>query len=209
MFSGEEIFEEFESASGIKTDARSGETNQKVGRSAARSFDRGEGMHIEKGASYRFAGWIPDWTRDDDKLRQVLTARSNSHDRMMAYELTAAQLRAIPLVQLLLYEKHKESIARPGGYAALQTAIAYRSWREGMHSPAVAESLGVSAPMVRQCLLRMRDVARSLGFEEDVSKHWTAGTRVKRKRKPAATQPPEKNWDRSRLALARPNPPSG
>jgi hypothetical protein len=185
MFSDEEIFKELESASVVKEISQYGEGGQRGDRSAALRFDRSEGMYIEKGATYRFAAWIPEWTRDNDKLRQVLAVRNQNHAQNSYNDLSPAQLKGIPLVQLILHEKHQKSIARPGGYAALQAAIAYRSWREGMHAKEVAATLGVSANMVRQCLFRMRDIARKLEFETEQQRHWSYRTTTNHKRKPS------------------------
>src|ERR1035437_6288635 len=91
----------------------------------------------------RLRKWIPEWTSSDEKLRKVLLRRIQmhkhySHVNMKAFRLMQAEICAI----------HNDAVARAGSYAALQAAIAYRSWRLGWHSPDVAESLGVSPGMV-------------------------------------------------------------
>lgn len=122
----------------------------------------------------RLRKWIPEWTASDDKLRAVLSVRIKQHSH---YRMPRGP-RGLTETQISLIADHKAAIKRAGSYEALQAAIAYRSFRLGWHSPAVAESLGVTAGMVRQCLARMRNLARELGFEENEPQHWSRGVKL-------------------------------
>jgi hypothetical protein len=190
MFKDAEISAEFESACAARTVTQFGDGAQRSARSAASMFGRRRaGMHIEAGPRYRHATWIPEWSRNDEKLRQVLAIRNKRH-KNYSKELTPAQLQGIPLVQLMYYDKHRELVARHG-YMELQAAIAWRSWREGMYAKDIGPALGVSAGHVRQSLYRMREIARKLGFEtaED-QRHWSHGVKTNHKRKPSITLQP-------------------
>ena len=58
-------------------------------------------------------------------------------------------------------------------------AIAFRSWRLGMDSVEVAETLGTTPQAVRVYLWRFRDIAKRLGFEVGRAGHTAGMTRKK------------------------------
>jgi hypothetical protein len=127
--------------------------------------------------------YIPPFAFNDEQLRHVLCSRAyryvhHSQPVPMTWDYVAVNEEATvmalagheieagaPEVQHDIQDRHIAAIKRAGGYLELQAAIAWRSWREGMPSPAVAESLGVSPWMVRQALRRLRAIASKLGYE--------------------------------------------
>jgi hypothetical protein len=131
-----------------------------------------ENIHTERHAT-RLRKWIPEWAASDEKLRAVLSARIQCH----ATHFRSYLRRGLSGSELAILVRHKAAIKRAGSYEALHAAIAYRSFRLGWHSSAVAESLGVTAAMVRMNLMRMRDTARRLGFEENEPQHWSRGVK--------------------------------
>jgi DNA-binding CsgD family transcriptional regulator len=67
---------------------------------------------------------------------------------------------------------HVKAVRRAGSWMSLQAAVCYRSWRLGMDSCTIAESLGISPQVVRVTLRRTMMTARKLGL--DCSQpHWT------------------------------------
>lgn len=73
-----------------------------------------------------------------------------------------------PRVQHEMQARHRAAIRRAGGFLQHLSAVAYRSWRLGQDSVAVAQSLGIEPCNVRAILQRLRDTARDLGFDAGV-----------------------------------------
>lgn len=84
-------------------------------------------------------------------------------------------------------EAHMAAVRRAGGYLQLQSAIAYRAWRLGQDSCAIAETLGMSPMAIRVNLQRICEVARKIGYDT-FRRHYSFGRpRPKRNRRPAVT----------------------
>jgi len=163
-------------------------------------------MHQELAPPMRHARWIPAWAASDSALRLVIMVRVFSYtqhgktlrkgggtlpkslqndyvkisrlaDAYFAESITNVCPKAVAApAQKLISARHKEAVQRAGGYAALTAAISFRSFRLGWKSQQIAESLGVTASMVRQQIFRLREVARALKLESpDENRHWTAG----------------------------------
>ncbi len=151
-------------------------------------------MGTERHVARRHARWTPAFAANDVQLRKVIAQRLwnfiqgvgigrndgsghvpdelvNDWQRLcrMADEVEEQRARRdishLSTYQQQLIRTHRESVKRAGGYAELQAAIAYRSWRLGQDSVAVGESLGMSPQSVRVNLQRMSEMARRLGFE--------------------------------------------
>jgi hypothetical protein len=70
-----------------------------------------------------------------------------------------------PQIQREMNIMHIQAIVRAGSYLALQSSIAYKRWRLGEDSVTIAEELGLSPAAVRIGLVRLRDIAKKLGFD--------------------------------------------
>jgi hypothetical protein len=92
--------------------------------------------------------------------RKALEGYAISNDAPPIHHRSAAMFRA--------------TVKKAGGYLELHAAIAFRSWRLGMDSVAVAKSLGTTPQAVRQTLWRLRDLAGYFGFDVGRAGH-TAG----------------------------------
>lgn len=93
---------------------------------------------------------------DRDALNKAATARA-LNGYTISNDAASIQHEAIAM--------HRAAIKRAGGYLEFQAAIAFRSWRLGMDSVAVAETVRITPQAVRQALWRMRNAAKQLGFE--------------------------------------------
>lgn len=145
------------------------------------------------------AAWIPPFALNNKQLQQVLIRRAwhyiHGHGIPAAADrdkinraATAKALKGTnlhsdaPAIQHEMVSKHKAAVRKAGGFLQLLASIAFRSWRLGMNSVEVAESLDMTPQAVRVNLWRMRDAAKSLGFDTGRAGH-TAGMKRKRKRK--------------------------
>jgi hypothetical protein len=154
-------------------------------------------MHTETHRGIR--PWCPPFALNDSQLQQVLLLRAwrYTHNRgipaaadrdKINRRATALALRGnvvsadVPQIQREIVEKHRAAVRRAGGFLQLHAAIAFRSWRLGMDSVEVAESLGMTPWSVRQSLWRLRAVAKLLGFDVGRAGH-SAGMKRKHKRK--------------------------
>jgi hypothetical protein len=106
-----------------------------------------------------------------EEINQVATAKALAGHEIRA---DAAQ------IQHEMVEKQKAAVRGAGGFLQLHASIAFRSWRLGMNSVEVAESLDMNPATVRQALWRLRAIAKVLGYEVGRAGH-TAGTTHKRK----------------------------
>jgi hypothetical protein len=166
------------------------------------SFDDYSRMQTHRHSS-KPAAWVPPFAMNDSQLQKVLLMRAwkfvrgsrravpkpESIDRdQINRAATAKGLRGYvirpdaPPIQHQAHAMHKEAVRRAGGFLQLQAAIAFRSWRLGMDSVAVAETLGTTPQAVRAALWRFRDTAKRLGFDAGRAGH-SAGTK-RRKKKP-------------------------
>lgn len=127
------------------------------------------------------AAWVPPFALNDKQLQQTLLLRAwrYVHNRgippadlhKINADATAKALKGscvaadAPAIQREMVRKHIAAVRRAGGYMQLHAAIAFRSWRLGMSSVEVAESLGMTPYAVRVALWRLRDAAKKLGFD--------------------------------------------
>jgi hypothetical protein len=187
-------------------------SNRPVSSDSRISHEDYSGMHTEAGFIPRSGKWIPKWSLNDSKLQHVISNRLYRYaiqcallrhvvlvipehlkndfpalqrmaNQRFAKSLRSPRKKRMPLVQHEIHQRHLDAVRAAGGYAQLETAIAYRSFRLGWKSKDIAESLGVTPEKVRQSILRLRIAARLLGFEKNEPRHWTAGTKLRRKRK--------------------------
>lgn len=115
---------------------------------------------------------------DRDEINRAATAKALRGNRCIANV-------GAPSIQREMVKKHAAAVRKAGGYLQLLAAIAFRSWRLGMNSIEVAQSLDMTPCQVRVNLWRMRDAAKKLGF--DCGRPGvTAGMKRKRKRKSRA-----------------------
>jgi hypothetical protein len=144
------------------------------------------------------AAWVPPFALNDKQLQQVLLLRAwrYVHNRgipptdlnKINADATAKALKGnsiaadAPAIQREMVKAHIAAVRKAGGYLQLHAAIAFRSWRLGMTSVEVAESLGMTPYAVRVALWRLRDAAKKLGFDAGRVGH-TAGMRRKPKEK--------------------------
>jgi len=146
-------------------------------------------MHTTERAS-RHKDCVPPFALNTDQFRKVLMLRGlrylSSYARVdevhnaawqeLNRRATEKALRGYvirpdaPRVQHEMQARHRAAIRRSGGFLQHQTAVAYRAWRLGQDSVAVAESLGIQPTNVRAILQRLRDAARDLGFEVGVDR---------------------------------------
>jgi hypothetical protein len=133
--------------------------------------------------------WTPPFATDGRKLKQVLMLKTwrfihngaPMPENLDWHELnrvaTARALRGHEIretaatIQKRMQAEHIAAIQRAGSYLAFQVALVYRSWRLAQDSVTVAESLGISPSAVRINLSRLKDVARSLGFNVGPDHH--------------------------------------
>lgn len=168
------------------------------------SFQDYSRMQTEQRAPSRHGRYIPTFAANDEQLRQVIAQRiwiylhnGGDHGKVpdelakdwqrlcrMADEfeekMASRDISHMPKGQRELRQLHHEAVKRAGGYAALQSAIAYRSWRLRQYSVTVGVALGISPQNVRVSVQRMNDAARFLGFEV-FPDHHTRGTKRARK----------------------------
>jgi hypothetical protein len=139
--------------------------------------------------------WIPTFAASDESLRLVLLWRAWRYvysatrqplpkkfltnyaalDRLATAKMKKCQRHANHIS-----DAHFQAVHHCGSYMALQSAIAYRSWRLAWDSPTIAVELGVSPVMVRVTLERLRHTAEGLGLPIDIS-HLSKGMRRKQK----------------------------
>lgn len=126
--------------------------------------------------------WTPPFALNDKQLRRVLLVRCwrycHNHSpipehldwKTLNAEATARVLREhkiraeSPLLQKQMHISHVKAVLCIG-YLQLQASIAWQSWHLGMSSVDIAESLNLSPVCVRINLLRLKNVARQLGFD--------------------------------------------
>jgi hypothetical protein len=127
--------------------------------------------------------WVPPFAKNGKQLQRVLLVRvwRYCHSATPAPENIdwqqlnkAAQQRVLsyykiratsPTIQKEMHAQHVAAVIKCGGYLQLQAACAYRGWLLGENSVSVGESLGISPNCVRVILQRLRDIARSLGYD--------------------------------------------
>jgi hypothetical protein len=169
-----------------------GRKNYPVNATNGISFDDYSRMqthtHGEKPAAF-----VPPFALNDKQLQKVLLLRAwrYAHGGSAAFpeqvdrdSLNKAATKkalegytisnAAPPTQHRAAAMHRAVVKKAGGYLQLQGAIAFRSWRLGMDSVAVAASLGTTPQAVRQSLWRLRDLAKHFGFDIGRAGH-TAG----------------------------------
>lgn len=183
------------------------------------SFDDYSRMQTHRHSS-KPAAWVPPFAMNDSQLQKVLLIRAwryiNGPRRLPIPDpatinreaanqaATDKALRGYtihpdaPARQHEAHAMHQESVRRAGGYLQLLAAIAFRAWRLGMDSVAVAESLGTSPQAVRVHLWRFRDIAKDLGFEVGRAGH-TAGAIRSTKVKQPKVHKPRKPTTRERI----------
>jgi hypothetical protein len=171
-----------------------------VSASTCVAFEDYSRMHQERRSAN--ASWVPPFAMNDGQLQKVLLIRawryvngpSRLHkpnpDRINREAVNrAATKKALrgytirpdaPAIQHQAHAMHKEAVRRAGGYLQLLAAIAFRSWRLGMDSVAVADTLSTTPQAVRVHLWRCRDIAKQLGFEVGRPGH-TAGMKWSQK----------------------------
>lgn len=153
----------------------------------------------------RHRRWTPAFAASNEKLQRVLKHRAwlylhgclsaatqpgdwqtlNAAATKKALELSKVSFSNCAAHKRAENEAHMAAVKRAGGYLALQAAIAYRAWRLGQDSCAIAETLGMSPQGVRVNLQRICEVARKLGYET-FGRHYSFGRlRPKRNRRPA------------------------
>jgi uncharacterized protein (DUF433 family) len=157
-------------------------------------YDR---MHTESHKAKPTA-WVPPFALNDKQLQAVLLRRAwryafhllpfpeNVNREELNRAATGKALKGYaikpgaPPVQHEMRDRHIAAVRRAGGYMELQAAIAFRAWRLGQDSVAVADSLGMTPWAVRVQLWRLRDVAKKLGFEVGRAGYTTGLTRSTR-----------------------------
>jgi hypothetical protein len=163
-----------------------------------------QSMHTERRKVQ--SAWVPPFALNDKQLQKVLLLRAWRYthqgksvgkppEHIDPVETNrAATAKAIlghkigkdaRPIQHEMLRRHKAAIKHAGGYMQLHAAIAFRAWRLGMDSVAVAETVSMTPQAVRQSLWRMRDTARDLGFEIGRA-GYTAGTKRPKKQVPAS-----------------------
>lgn len=174
------------------------------------SFDDYSRMQTHRHSS-KPAAWVPPFAMNDSQLQKVLLIRAwcyvNGPRRLPIPDpasinreeinraATAKVLRGYtirpdaPAIQHQAHAMHLESVRRAGGYLQLLAAIAFRAWRLGMDSVAVAESLGTSPQAVRVHLWRFRDAAKDLGFEVGRAGHSAGAIRSTKVKQPKVRKP--------------------
>ena len=157
-------------------------------------------MQVENHAASRSRRWIPTFAASDESLRLVLLWRAWRYlhgggvrkplpEKFLTNyaaldELATARMKQREVRAHSLSGAHFRAVHHCGSYMALQAAIAYRSWRLGWDSPAIANELHVSPVMVRVTLERLRRTADMLGLAVNIS-HLSKGMRRKRNVGPA------------------------
>jgi hypothetical protein len=152
----------------------------------------------------RHRRWTPAFAASNEKLQKVLKHRAwfylhgclsaatqpgdwktlNAAATKKALE-SKVSFRNCSAHKRVENEAHMAAVKQAGGYLELQAAIAYRAWRLGQDSCAIAETLGMSPQGVRVNLQRICEVARKLGYDT-FSRHFSFGRlRPKRERRPA------------------------
>jgi hypothetical protein len=136
-------------------------------------FDHAEisGIHLQLFSGAGKALWTPPFAHNANQLQAVLLRKA---------EMFLGDVVAIPDFEILdkLATKHvfklpdskeyrslKQSVRKCGSYLAFQSAIAYRYWRLGEDSVAVAQQVDSTPVAIRQQIVRLKRVAESLGFQ--------------------------------------------
>ncbi len=139
--------------------------------------------------------WTPPFAASTQKLRKVIVLRAQQYlyggrgkampekvdwqevnQRATAKALARQISPSASAYQHQILATHKNSIRR-FTYMGLQAAVAYRAWREGMNSVAIAETLGIAPWNVRQILYGLRKAAARLGFDTGAA-HKTCGHKL-------------------------------
>lgn len=126
------------------------------------------------GDSKRLRARMPKGMKTVEQLRwaeQVLRERVPGLERIISElcaELVELKQRGVrhPYLQTIeaLIQNHDTSIRINRNAGAVVAGVVYSYYREGLNSVAVAESLGISSPGVRQLLFRIWQVAKKLGY---------------------------------------------
>jgi hypothetical protein len=158
-------------------------------------------MHTAQRAP-RYKDCVPPFALNTEQLKKVLMVRalrylrSNSpgdavhkadwhqlNRRATEKALRGYEIRPdAPRVQHEMLAKHRRAVIRAGGFLQLLAAVAYRAWRLGQDSVAVAESLGIQPCNVRGILQRIRTTARDLGLDAGVDRRSETRKRADEKR---------------------------
>jgi hypothetical protein len=102
---------------------------------------------VDSSIPMRCANNIPEFALSDTQLRLVIQQRAQRHgDGSNQHGKNV----------------HKRAVRRAGSYEAFLAGIAYRSWRLGQDSVAVAEQMGITPSVVRRHLHNMAKAAREL-----------------------------------------------
>ena len=149
-------------------------------------------MHVESHKSQRYAGYIPKFAFDDQKLRKVLAVAAWRYARggrmPMPEEISLAELKrlaeekfktwearsleGLPEAERYILQRHLFSVDYAGGWLQQRATAAWLSWRFGLSSSQVAERLWTTAPNIRIILYRLTKIARSLGYETFTPGKW-------------------------------------
>lgn len=120
--------------------------------------------------------FVPPFALNDEQLKAVIYERALRYCHLRsrpawqelnarATELALTGFEPATAAQDDIQKKHTDAVKRAHGFMELCLAIAWRSWREGMSSAEVADSLSISPWQVRQSLRRTRAVATALNFD--------------------------------------------
>jgi hypothetical protein len=160
-------------------------------------FDK---MHIAHHVEQRCKRHIAPFAFSNTKLARTIALatwqRSNGGQKPMPEDISYLELRAMahattnkrrakdishmPERQQAILERMHIALHTAGGFMELMSQIAYRSWRLGQESVVIAEALNCTPPQVRHILVRLKKVARKLGFDAPVTA--APGSIVKPKR---------------------------
>jgi hypothetical protein len=147
-------------------------------------YDR---MHTVRRSAVRSVA-APPFAANDEQLANVIAHRcwQYCHGKQDMPELDKKQLKRIVTLKVNRVKDERRggegsdqdyrhqvhvSNAQRIGYAQMQAAVAYRSWRLNQPSTDVAASLGITPWNVRIILWRLTAVARKLGYETIRRKH--------------------------------------
>ena len=166
----------------------------------AGNIDAADGARMQKQHIVQYRRfWIPPFAANTEQLKRVLLERSaqfvahGATQRTLVSVVTWRELNElatdkalrgyeirtdVPAIHHEMQASFKASIQRAGGYLQLITAVAWRSWRLGMDSVTVGQSLGLTPCNVRVHLNRLREAARKLGYDVGQEHHSRGKKRV-------------------------------
>jgi len=158
-------------------------------------------FHIRGGR--KGSNWIPAFAFSDAQLRHVIAQAAWQHMHKSRFEpLPPALIEDRVILEQMciasdkkhiekaygtrygrkpgddtdcMWIRHVGSIELAGSYLSLISTIAYRSWRAGQASNAIAEQMGLTPVGVRQHLYRLVRIARKLGYEAHKKPHHRLG----------------------------------